>query len=76
MTTTTQTVYEIIENGFSYKYRADGYQDAIDQWVRATFVDGCTGSEPDNFGAFFVSCPATDRFPAKSVKAVVSRESK
>ena len=49
--------YHISEARFGYDYRADGYQDAITKWVKATFCEGCIANEPDNFGNFIVTSP-------------------
>lgn len=51
------TAYRITENGFSYTYVADGYSGAIAQWLAATFIEGCTASEPDNAGRFMAWTP-------------------
>lgn len=63
-------IYEMDADGvrFSYVYRAEGYSDAIAKWVKATFCEGCTFSEPDNFGAFYVETPKGMR-----VRATVKR---
>lgn len=68
--------YRISELRFSYCYRADGYSDAIAKWLKATFVKGCTATEPDNFGRFQVICPAGKQAPALVIDAIIRREGK
>lgn len=66
-------IYKIIEGKYSYTYKADGYNDAIAQWIKATFVAGCTANEPDNYGHFQVHFPAGQQTPAGTIRARISR---
>ena len=63
-------ISERISNGaiFSYCYRADGYSAAIAKWVKATFCEGCTFTEPDNHGHFQVHTPK-----GMTYKAIINR---
>lgn len=62
--------YIIREERFSYRYRAEGYDAAIAKWLKATFSEGCTATEPDNFGSFQVNTPKR-----MIVRATIARKS-
>lgn len=70
----TNTYRIITEGDFSYVYTADDASHAITKWLRATFVSGCTASQPTLTGRFIVTCPAGKNAAAMTVAAKITKE--